>query len=140
MADEKVDVEELEKLERNATAGPWSFNENARGGEGSPAITFEHESLGTTPVVCDAPFWSMSDGHFIVALRNAAPAMLKELRALRSAAKTARAEALEEAAKVCEEEALLNKAAGWEGRTQGAYGCRNRIRSLATDGGPTDGT
>jgi hypothetical protein len=37
---------------------------------------------------------------------------------------------LEEAVRVCEEEAALNAAAGWSGRNEGAHQCANRIQAL----------
>lgn len=88
-------LQELRRLLEAATPGPWLFNKDARGGEEDPSVTFEHESLGTTPVFCDPPFWVMGDGRLIVALRNAAPALLAAAARLKET--EARCEALRKA-------------------------------------------
>jgi hypothetical protein len=44
--------------------------------------------------------------------------------------------AIEKAAIICDEEAALHEAAGWQARAEGARGCGTRLRALLKVGAP----
>lgn len=76
-----LDLDELERLEREATPGPWETTADPL--SGVPAFVKTPGEL----IAADAP----ADAALIVAARNALPALLVELRALREVAKVAEA-------------------------------------------------
>ena len=82
----EADVGELERLEREATPGPWSNDGSSFsdfGREFQQSMSMEFISNGAERDRARARF----DVAFIVALRNAAPALFAELRALRAGSK-----------------------------------------------------
>lgn len=79
-----VDLDELERLEREATPGPWRWADGYKSMYGDAAYTLAgYQDMGI--LSCDGIFNSPRDcdEELIVALRNAAPALFAELRAAR---------------------------------------------------------
>lgn len=85
LADELM-VERLERLERDATPGPWRWE--GLGDHGYPQRVYGRNadpSDGTYPVVVMESYWGDADTpppdtELIVAMRNALPALLSQLR------------------------------------------------------------
>jgi hypothetical protein len=77
-----LDLDELERLEREATAGPWQpDNEHRnvlRDVEGYSLLTTDRPSYGTQSEF--GAFTQDEDAAFIAALRNAAPALIARAR------------------------------------------------------------
>lgn len=85
MTDSTFDLDKLERLEREATPGPWRWADGYKSTYGDAAYTLAgYQDMGI--LSCDGIFNSPRDcdEELIVALRNAAPAMIAELRALRA--------------------------------------------------------
>lgn len=79
-----IDLDELERLEREATPGPWRWADDYKTTRGETTYTLAgYQGMGVLP--CDGIFNAPLDCDevFIVALRNAAPALFAELRAAR---------------------------------------------------------
>jgi hypothetical protein len=127
-----TDLESLEKLLAEATAGPWRTT--------TSCAAYEYCSVeGPEWTVCQVIYdddrrpvqgedddgKAIADARLIVALRNAAPELLAELKELRERVVAARADVFEEAAKVCEEYLEYDEAVQW---------CVNDIRALAAEG------
>lgn len=81
-----IDLDELERLEREATPGPWAggnafdvFTDDDAARRGEPGTHIAH----TDPSQDKEFDKGRADRNLIVALRNAAPAMIAELRTLR---------------------------------------------------------
>lgn len=78
----KVDLEDLERLERQAWPGPWCLSlcpRHERDGGSTSCLT--HRTLSGAVVLGDRS--DTPNGRLSAALRNAAPALFRELRALR---------------------------------------------------------
>ena len=95
-----IDLDELEKLEKEATPGPWEWRAgeeyeiHAKAQEEYPKHWGDSDDDGnplTVKVVeSDGGYYGPidEDGRLIVALRNALPEMIKELRYLRQTVET----------------------------------------------------
>ena len=86
----EIDLDELETLDKAATPGPWGLQtEKEMGDYGS--VTGEYlTGIGTR--LCEVVVYNddygnqvVQNGQLIAALRNAAPALLAEVRRLREA-------------------------------------------------------
>lgn len=82
-----IDLDKLERLEREATPGPWAggnafdvFTDDDAARRGEPGTHIAH----TDPSQDKEFDKGRADRDLIVALRNAAPAMVRELRTLRT--------------------------------------------------------
>lgn len=73
-----LDLEELERLEREATPGPWRRDAD-----------YPQLVAGMASVPGGVPYFAPADAALIVAARNQLPALLAELRALRAVAEAA---------------------------------------------------
>lgn len=84
MTPKPVDLDELERLERSATKGEWKVG--ALLSSGGRAV--RSDECATSILTTCTELNSKADAALIVALRNAAPAMIQELRELRQDVKT----------------------------------------------------
>jgi hypothetical protein len=71
-----IDLDELERLEREATAGPWF----AEGGSINSNSENYHRDCGLLLPNWEGAFENIGDATFIAALRNAAPALIARAR------------------------------------------------------------
>lgn len=92
-----AELDELERLEREATPGPWTFNGLHDFPEVRPVALWGGFDQADTPKSA-----KVANARLIAASRNALPDLLAEIRQLRSERSTVRARAIEEAATDCE--------------------------------------
>ena len=80
-----IDLDELERLEREATAGPWhrEYLELQRGGMMTLGIGAKDRPVCIVNGIVESPP-GLRDVAFIVTLRNALPDLLREVRELRA--------------------------------------------------------
>lgn len=84
MTESAIDLDKLERLEREATPGPWRWTDDYKTTHGETTYTLAgYQGMGV--LSCDGIFNAPRDCDevFIVALRNAAPALFAELRSAR---------------------------------------------------------
>lgn len=79
-----LDLEAIKARVGRAMDGPWDYNPDARGTEGSPGLTGYRDGA-TCPVFTSTAFWSHSDGVFAAAARADVPALVAEVERLRLA-------------------------------------------------------
>ena len=113
-----VDLDKLEALEKAATPGPWAPDWN------DPRSIFSQD--GTGRVICKPRDWQ--DVDFLVALRNAFPELLGEVRELRGIADAARVYHDPESCYVC---SVPSPSDGRAGRLQ----CELALRLAEYDAG-----
>lgn len=105
-----ADLDALERALASATPGPWEATPTRHEHDGH-VLTFSHEAAIHPPLGESGPVAVVHQGEHdnaaaIVALRNAAPSLLAELRALRAAAAAARAYVV-----ACEAQVVAGRAA-----------------------------